>query len=109
MICHITGDRTRVSRETIAKALQQELAPLVDLRGVGDQADLDEQLGQIARRAVEVDVCMHLDRTDRAVISRHPDSGALFAFPFDGDSRADGFKMAPSEFGLPMDSGENCE
>ncbi|KAK4041241.1 hypothetical protein C8A01DRAFT_34762 [Parachaetomium inaequale] len=102
MVCHITGDETRVSPGAIVKILQDELAPVVCFQGQLTQSHLDERLGRIAKHAAEVDMCMQLDRADWAVILRHPDTGVLFGFLCDSSKRADGFAMAPGEGAHPM-------
>ncbi|KAK4154801.1 hypothetical protein C8A00DRAFT_32396 [Chaetomidium leptoderma] len=93
LICQVTGDKSRASVESVVQILKDELSPLLRVPEELSQSKLDEKLGRIAECALEADLCMHLDRTDWAVIRRHPDTSTEYGFPFEAAERADGFKM----------------
>lgn len=107
MIRHVTGNpETRVSPDVIVKALNDELGPV--FRQI-PQPELEKDLSLIAKRAVEADLCMHLDRSDWTVISCHPDTGAMFGFPFKGGKREDGFRMVASDMANPLARDEDSK
>ena len=111
IILHVTKDKTRTSADFVANALKNELDPVY--RPNHDYPKMTRELMHenielLAQKAVELDVCMQLDRGDWSVVSRHPDTGALFGFPLEAGPRPDGFRMIlegskPSE-AIPLHS-----
>lgn len=98
IILHVTEDRTRIAPDFVANALKNELDPFYRANPeypAMTREFMHETIESLAQSAVELDVCMQIDRGDWSVVSRHPDTGALFGFPLEADPRPDGFRMIP--------------
>jgi hypothetical protein len=98
IILHVTEDKTRISPDFVVNALKNELDPFYCTNPEYPEMNrefMHETIERLAQSAVELDVCMQLDRGDWSVVSRHPDTSALFGFPLEAGPRPDGFRMLP--------------
>ncbi|KAH6612244.1 hypothetical protein B0J18DRAFT_494808 [Chaetomium sp. MPI-SDFR-AT-0129] len=74
---------TRKDPRLVIDIIMEELGPFFRLREHGTDADLDKQLLRIAKFALEVDMAKHFTRAEWIINFGHPETGALFGFPFD--------------------------